>query len=264
MNNNTFYEIKENHEYNSREVYFNGKPSEEVRNALKALKMRWHGVKRCWYGYAAEIDILRAISNNTAADDFGGTIADGYMGAVAWYGNHSKQYLHGAELSKAIREAFKSAGIKGVSVSCKTYSGGQSLTITVKTNPSDFVSESEYINNYTVEFSDYWVNTSANTSFSTRDYYEKFTSDDREIARQAAAQYEYKILTQQERSINHYFLEKYKVGTKEFCEKLRLINRIVKSFNYDDSNGQVDYFDTNFYYTIYTKPAIIKSKESAA
>ncbi len=264
MNNNTFYEIRENHEYNSREVYFCGKPSEEVRNALKGLKMRWHSVKRCWYGYAAEIDILRAISNNTAANDFGGTVADGYMGAVAWYGNHSKQYLHGAELSKAIREAFKTAGIKGVSVSCKTYSGGQSLTITVKTNPSDFISESEYINNYSVDLSNYWIYTSANTSFSTKDYYEKFTSDDREIARQAAAEYEYKILTQQERSINHYYLEKYTVGTKEFCEKLRLINRIVKSFNYDDSNSQVDYFDTNFYYDICTKPAANKAKECTA
>lgn len=261
MNNNTFYRIEENHEYNSREVYFDGKPSEEVRNALKALKMRWNGKKICWYGYAKEHEIIAAITGNAAENDFGGTVTDGYMGGIAWYGNHSHHYLHGAELSKAIREAFKGAGIKGVSVSCKTYSGGQHLTVTVKTNPSDFVSESEYINNYTVELSDYWVNTSANTSFSTRDYYEKFTSDDREIARQAAAKYEYKILTQQERSINHYYLEKYKVGTKEFCAKLQLINRIVKSFNYDDSNGQVDYFDTNFYYDICTKPG---TKECAA
>lgn len=32
------YEIRKNHQFNSAEIYFDGKPSEEVRNALKALK----------------------------------------------------------------------------------------------------------------------------------------------------------------------------------------------------------------------------------
>lgn len=253
MDNNTFYRIEENHEYNSREVYFNGKPSEEVRNALKELKMRWNGKKVCWYGYAKEHEIIAAITGNTTENDFGGTVTDGYMGGGAWYGNHSHRYLHGAELSKAIREAFKSAGIKGVSVSCKTYSGGQNLTITVKTSPSDFISESEYINKYQVEPSQYWIYTGANEYISCNEYFSMDAAEQRKT-REAAAKYEYYKLTQKENAISHYWLEKYTVGTKEFCEKLHLINRIVKSFNYDDSNGQVDYFDTNFYYDICTKP----------
>ena len=69
MNKSTYYEIKENNEYNSREVYFSGKPSAEVRDALKALKMRWNGCKRCWYGYTSERDILNAITGTAAADD---------------------------------------------------------------------------------------------------------------------------------------------------------------------------------------------------
>lgn len=40
------YEIRKNHQFNSAEIYFDGKPSEEVRNALKALKFRWHSVKK--------------------------------------------------------------------------------------------------------------------------------------------------------------------------------------------------------------------------
>jgi len=56
------YEIRENSEYNSREVYFSGKPAAETREALKALKMRWHGKKSCWYGYATAEDIAAAIA----------------------------------------------------------------------------------------------------------------------------------------------------------------------------------------------------------
>ena len=56
------YEIRENTEYNSREVYFSGKPAAETREALKALKMRWNGKKSCWYGYATAEDIAAAIA----------------------------------------------------------------------------------------------------------------------------------------------------------------------------------------------------------
>ena len=52
--------IEENREYNSREVYFDSKPSPEVLAALKALKMRWHSQKKCWYGFASEHEIINA------------------------------------------------------------------------------------------------------------------------------------------------------------------------------------------------------------
>ena len=42
----TNYEIRENREFASREVTFEGKPSAAVRTALKALKMRWHATKK--------------------------------------------------------------------------------------------------------------------------------------------------------------------------------------------------------------------------
>lgn len=54
------YEIRENREFASREVTFEGKPSAAVRTALKALKMRWHAAKKCWYGYASEREIPEA------------------------------------------------------------------------------------------------------------------------------------------------------------------------------------------------------------
>lgn len=259
MNNSTYYEIKENHEYNSREVYFNGKPSEEVRNALKELKMRWNGKKLCWYGYASERDILNAITGTAAADDFGGTVTPGYLGVQAWEGNHSGKYLHGAELSKAIRQAFKTAGVKGVSVSCKTYSGGQHLTVTVKTTAEDFISESEFVDNYQVSTSG-WIYTSLKGEcVHVDEYFGRMTAEEQRETRQAAARCEYQKYTEHEVSLNQYYLDMYKMYSEAFAAKLRLINQIIKSYNYDDSNSMVDYFDTNFYYTIYTKPEAVKA-----
>lgn len=55
------YSINNNAEYNSIEINFDGKPSEAIREALKALRFRWHGVRRVWYGYADEQTARTAI-----------------------------------------------------------------------------------------------------------------------------------------------------------------------------------------------------------
>ncbi len=55
------YSIINNANYNSIEVLFEGKPSEAIREALKALRFRWHNVRRVWYGYADEQTTRAAI-----------------------------------------------------------------------------------------------------------------------------------------------------------------------------------------------------------
>lgn len=57
------FEITKNEAFKSIEIAFDGKPSEAVRDALKALKFRWHGVKKIWYGYADEEAVKTAIEN---------------------------------------------------------------------------------------------------------------------------------------------------------------------------------------------------------
>lgn len=106
----TNYEIRENHQYNSREIYFDGKPSRATLDALKALKMRWNHVKSCWYGYAQEHELVSAIiANDRDGEDItgekteGATVyTDGYLGGGAVYGSKSDKHLYGADLSKAI------------------------------------------------------------------------------------------------------------------------------------------------------------------
>lgn len=55
------FTIAKNNTFNSLEINFDGKPSEMVRNLLKKFGFRWHGVRRIWYGYGDENEILNAL-----------------------------------------------------------------------------------------------------------------------------------------------------------------------------------------------------------
>lgn len=56
--------VEINHDFNGIEVYFPGKPSESVRNALKESGWRWHSKKGCWYNRNTE-DNLRGLHSIT-------------------------------------------------------------------------------------------------------------------------------------------------------------------------------------------------------
>lgn len=200
------YRIEKNAQYNSNEVFFDSKPAAEVLTALRGLKMRWNPKKGCWYGFAAQNDILAAIGEHD--NELGGTISEGYLGATRWDGNKSGKYLYGAELSKAIREELKAQGIKGVSVSCKTYSGGQSIS---------------------------------------RDTWYTLDGDEQRRTLASHARREYDYSTTHSIDINYYHIDNYTEYTEAFRAKLHKINAVLDTFHYDDSNGMVDYFDTNFY-----------------
>lgn len=239
------YRITENAQYGSREIYFDAKPSTDVIDKLKSLKLRWNPKKKCWYGFASESEMISAI--NGAGED---VVTDGYMGGGAFYGSRSNQFLYGSDLSKAIREALKAAGIRGVTVSCKTYSGGQSITATVKTTEADFVGRDEYIANYEIKpsFSRIWT---GSESIFVDDYYNMPGEKQEEIRKAAAlANYEKSL---KGISINEHYIEKYNEFTPSFLSKLEAVNNIIKSFNYNESNAMVDYFNTNFYWDIDTK-----------
>ena len=66
------FEIKNNEQFKITEILFDGKPSENIRNALKSAGYRWHGVRRIWYGYknADEIaEILKAAENSNGNEN---------------------------------------------------------------------------------------------------------------------------------------------------------------------------------------------------
>lgn len=244
------YKIIENAEYNSREVYFDEKPADTVRLALKRLKMRWHSVNKCWYGYASESELIDAIIGSAPEEQPATVVTDGYMGGGAVYGSKSNKALYGADLSAAIRADIKAAGIKGVTVKCKTYSGGQSITATIRTSAADYVSEADFVSAYRVR--GYWIYDGSQSVHI--DTYYGMDAEGQERLRVAAARYEYTKYTTTEQEINHYHIDQYTHLTAAAIERVERVQSIIAAYRYDESNSMVDYFNTNFYYDICTKP----------
>lgn len=54
-------------------------------------------------------------------------------------------------------------------------------------------------------------------------------------------------ITKQKSQVNHYYLDNAYYLTEETREALKKIYNFINSYNYDDSDAQIDYFDTNFY-----------------
>lgn len=59
--NGDVFNITDNAQYGTLEIKFDGKPSEAVRNVLKAHKFRWHGKKGIWYGKADRAELIREL-----------------------------------------------------------------------------------------------------------------------------------------------------------------------------------------------------------
>lgn len=249
----TNYRIENNSAFNSLEIYFDGKPSEEVRSALKALKFRWHSIKKCWYGYAEQSAVIAAITNNETEN--GGIVSEGYMGATRWDGNKSGKFLYGSELSAAIRAEFKAAGLKGVTISSKTYSGGQSILVKCKFTPEDMVDFEEFYDSFSYSDLPFWVNFNG-SSYPKEAFIAMCDGHYDEYMRVIAAeQYNHYAARGFEVNGPGAYLKTYAAFTEAFKAKLQKICAIVNSYNYNDSNGMVDYFDTNFYATIKAEAA---------
>lgn len=246
------YEINYNSKFNSYEVRFDGKPSEEVRSALKAMKFRWHSIEKCWYGYnQSEESIAHAITAASTEEEPASVVGDGYLGGGSYYGSKSHKYLHGSDLSAAIRADIKAAGIKGVTVKCHTYTGGQNVTATVKVSPTDYISREQFIDNYQIKYSQYWIYYGENSESIHVDKYFALDGDEREQIRIAAAEREWNNNTTKEQDVRLSWVD---FLTTEAMKKLQAIDSIIAAYRYDNSNSMVDYFDTNFYYDLRLKP----------
>ena len=61
--------IVNNYEYNSIELYFDGKPDEMTRETLKMFKWRWNPKKFCWYNKKTAENKALAESLNKSTDE---------------------------------------------------------------------------------------------------------------------------------------------------------------------------------------------------
>ena len=186
---------------------------------------------------------------------------EGYMGATAWDGNNSRRGLYGANLTKAIRAEFKKCNIKGVTISQKTYTGGQSVCITVTPTTADILSYDEYYKNK-MEHRCYrnliyqFHDTKTDRWIESCDI-EYMPEEEQDRLYGLAVKATYKFHTSGCDLNEHFFhgdeteifygRSYADIFTPQFLDKLRLVKSIVDSFNYDNSNSMVDYFDRGFY-----------------
>jgi len=111
----TTYIIKDNEQYKSKEVYFDGKPDEKTREALKGLRFKWHGVKKCWYGFATVEEINAAcdgsrIENNADTSPVKGQTLGTPQEHVKFFWNGLK--IDGGELVRTWYDLNKEGGVR--------------------------------------------------------------------------------------------------------------------------------------------------------
>lgn len=266
----TQYTIKDGTRTNAIEIYFTGKPEQTTRDILKSYKMRWNGQKLCWYGFATAEEITAAMENGTKKEttpkaskaeehytvnpeEFNTDITDGYMGAYETTGSKytSKGWLFGAELSKAIREDLKRCGFKGVSVSCKTFSGGQEIRLKVKANPEDITNKDKFINDYDINDLGYWIKDLDNKEIPSGEIWGRPSEEVEQLKRHnAEIRYNYDMQSLNDYGIDMYNYRENKIFTKAFNDKIKALQKVLDAYNHDDSNAMVDYFDRHFYETI--------------
>lgn len=262
------YRIVKNEEHNGLEIYFGEKPTEEIRAALKEIKFRWHGVKKCWYG-RADRETVENILGGKISEKNGERaeilkkcycdVVDAYMDPEGGFkGSNSDVPCY--EVAPKIREILKKCGIKGVTISQKHFSGGMEIRVKVKVFAGD-IREYEEIReqvedaNFIGVCRNNWM-VVPNAPAGDERYMksEDFFKWDGERQREALAFWgrrwydraragKFGSITR-----GHQVNQKdYPLFTESFFDRWNAVTRIVSSFNYDRSNSQVDYFEVNFY-----------------
>lgn len=197
--------------------------------------------------------------NTTLLKQFYTVASDGYMGATKTTGSKSAVYLRDAVLSKEIRKALQEVlapelSKSDVRVRKESYSMGRTIHITLRLDKSKYApTRDEYkqaiIEN--VKRDKYtWIRTEDGKDI-FHEVYWSMTDDEKRKAEQATA--EQRAVWDYDRDttdINQYHIDNEDMLTDDGKKIVEVANQVIKAFNYDDSNAQVDYFDTNFYYDL--------------
>lgn len=197
--------------------------------------------------------------NTTLLKQFYTVASDGYMGATKTTGSKSVIYLRDAVLSKEIRKALQEIlapelSKSDVRVRKESYSMGRTIHITLRLVKSKYAPTRDEFKQIVIENIKRqrynWIqNGEGKEAF--HEAYWGMTEEQKRKAEQATA--EQQAIWNYDRDtvdINQYHIDKEDMLTEDGKEIVRVANQVIKAFNYDDSNSQVDYFDTNFYYNL--------------
>uniref|UniRef100_A0A6H1ZT64 Large polyvalent protein associated domain-containing protein n=1 Tax=viral metagenome TaxID=1070528 RepID=A0A6H1ZT64_9ZZZZ len=152
----------------------------------------------------------------------------------AWEGSkyRDKQNLYGSSLSKEIRKELKETFPKcRFSVTSETYAGGQSINIALMKAPF------KPFNEFNDEIAEKIENNVRRA----------FPCNWEEMKEQTIKNYIKYTTVKMYNDINQYHISDDFWMTDKAREVIIRALGIVQSFNFDDSDAQVDYFHTNFY-----------------
>lgn len=163
-----------------------------------------------------------------------------------------KELLSGAEIIERIKNDLKKAGIKAT---IRKHRGGitTNFAVTVRLCQNDLEEFAKYIEKYRVRECYGRIAVSEEKAICSEAFYKLPINEQEEIRRTAAA-HDYKYYTEEARAgANLHNFEKGKLLTPSALDKLQCVKDIIKAYHYDNSDAMHDYFDTNFYYSIYVK-----------
>lgn len=248
-----------NEERGGVEVSFPGKPSEAVRDQLKASGFRWHNSRRVWYakqtpdrialaqslaGSAAPVQVaqkaepqrLTAEALEAITAKYSEMITADGEGIYAGYTGANGRGLYGQDLKKAILAELKK---NGFSATARSGRGGytDSFTFTVKVPAAFTISESDYIKAETEGHATirglYWYTTPAGESIH-RDALPYDYEERQPILEETARRiYRDSVADQSGENVAQVFK--------------KAVKAIVTSFNSDHSDSMTDYFDRGIY-----------------
>jgi hypothetical protein len=258
--------IRKNEEHDGTEVYFDRKPSQEVRDALKAAGYRWHGVKKCWYGKLSESEVFAIIYGTGERFETSKTIETHFnteprdvakARQLADFLVSSPDEKGKYNMPDHWRKVWKAAGIKGVTVRNRRGGWSYHFTFTFRLLPGDVLpfdecreamekTELDDLFRY-----DAWIKDPDTKENVFRDVFWTWDADKRQRAVSALAREDYeRTIEGRTGSICHYWQvkrEKYPMFTDQFWDRWELVGRSVSCHNYDNSDPMTDYFDVGFY-----------------
>ena len=237
------YRIENNEQYNSKEIYFEGIPEKETREALKALKMRWNPKKGCWYGFATDEEITKACGEVLTIPAYErtevGTIYEG------WKGGNCDKWRTDEELKKFILSDLKKCGIKAT---MRFHRGGYTtaFTVTITIKPEHIKTYEDWLETYHINWNSWNNYTDENGKINCILGEKLINCEDAELL-ENIARTQYKIEVDRLTASGCYHKTAEKVLTDEGNAILHAVTEILDSYNHNNSNSQIDYFDVSFY-----------------
>lgn len=251
-----------NQELNGIEIKFDSKPGEITRDELKKAGFRWHKVKKVWYAKqsAERLELAEKLASREAiAAQIGEEekpealeipdairIDDGlYSG---WQGGNNKAWHSNKELKALLLADFKRAGI-AATIRFNRAGYLTSITVTIKISADEIKPYDEWKEGFHV-VAGHWAYYKDEAGELRSIYGENFYSlpedEQAELFENIRrTSYELEITRLTESGSTHNSDED--VLTEAVNKKFSTVRAIVGSYNRDQSNSMVDYFDRDIY-----------------